>query len=93
MLKLEAIITRLPSFWEPLKKKATNNQKKFPTHNGLHHLDLAKLGIQISESRYFDIATYAEIIEIELTHVGGEIIERQLKAISIDFYFKKGGRL
>jgi hypothetical protein len=39
-------------------------------------LNLAKLGIQISESRYFDIATYAEIIEIELTHVGGGNIRK-----------------
>ena len=34
-------------------------------------MNLAQHGIQISESRFFDIATYAEIIEIELVHTGG----------------------
>lgn len=48
--------------------------------------NLAHLGISITDSRYFDIDTYSELVELELQVLNGQGNERKATQKDIDMF-------
>jgi hypothetical protein len=48
---------------------------------------LAHLGISIEDSKYFDLTTYFELVQLEMKVISGNKSERQASQADIDAFF------
>jgi len=48
---------------------------------------LAHLGISIEDSRYFDLTTYFELVQLEMNVISGNKLGRRASQSDIDLFF------